>query len=106
MFIRQLISLVSTPFLCRCDLRFIACGDWGKSGDMDEVASCARKYAGSRDFTILLGDNFYPGGVTSVHDTQFHLFRDVVAAGSKIPHYLILGNIDYVQNARAQIEYS
>lgn len=99
--------LVSISIPCRADIRFVSFGDMGaNSPELADVTACVGKYAARRDFSILLGDNFYPNGVSSVDDPQFALFRDVVAKDTTRPHYVVLGNHDYMQNVHAQIEYS
>ena len=58
---------------------------------------------------ILLGDNFYQAGVSSVEDPQWQT-KLLQPYGSPcladLPFYPILGNHDYKGNPAAQIEYS
>lgn len=57
---------------------------------------------GQNDIITLLGDNFYPNGVSSLDDPQWdkynEIFKDI-----KNPVYSILGNHDYISNPKAQI---
>jgi acid phosphatase len=92
-------------------LRFYALGDTGR-GDSDQ-AEVAAAMAGfqsqfSADFTLLLGDNFYPRGVRSTEDPQWQNKFEGMYDPSlfDLPFYAILGNHDYRRNASAQIEYS
>lgn len=82
-------------------VRFFALGDTG-TGLPDEykVASAIaeRCQASGCDFGVLLGDNFYPDGVTSTDDPQWaskfeQPYSEVI--GSGIPIYAVLGNHDY-----------
>ncbi len=60
------------------------------------------------NFVLLLGDNFYPRGVTSVEDEKWRtVFEEVYdsACLSEIPFYASLGNHDHQGSVEAQIEY-
>lgn len=59
---------------------------------------------GKNDIITLLGDNFYPLGVSSLEDPQWDTYNDIFKR-IKNPIYSILGNHDYQQNPKAQIEY-
>jgi tartrate-resistant acid phosphatase type 5 len=62
----------------------------------------------SIDFAILLGDNFYDDGVSSISDPQWDSkFRDMYPA-TDLPFrfYAVLGNHDYHLNPDAQYEYT
>ncbi len=61
---------------------------------------------GYSEFTILLGDNFYPKGVRSVQDDQFELFSRFSRSSEKF--FIIPGNHDYKTQGSvdAQIAYS
>lgn len=54
------------------------------------------------DFTILLGDNFYPRGVSSVKDEQFTLF-DTFRESSR-NFFVIPGNHDYLTRNSVESE--
>ena len=56
------------------------------------------------NFTVLLGDNFYDYGVSSVNDSLWNLF-DSVSDTSPI-FYAVLGNHDYGGSIYAQSAYS
>jgi tartrate-resistant acid phosphatase type 5 len=101
------ITFTTLYAVCRGNVRFVAYGDWGdNTSQLKNVADTVRKYAPDRDFTLLMGDNFYPAGVSSVNDPQFKIFPDIVAAGNSAPHHLVLGNHDYMASVSAQIAYS
>ena len=98
-------------------VRFVALGDTGH-GNADQTrvgdavgALCAEKGC---DFVVLLGDNFYPTGVTSTNDPQW--LSSFVKPYAKVdaPFYAVLGNHDYggngsgneIDKAQPQIDYS
>jgi 3',5'-cyclic AMP phosphodiesterase CpdA len=90
-----------------CNFNFVAFGDWGyNSSALLETMAAVNAVSSARDFVLLLGDNAYPEGFSSADDPQFSVFTDIVAAGTSIPHYVVLGNHDYLGNVAAQIEYS
>lgn len=79
-------------------VHFIALGDagTGEAGQM-LVAQALATTCGSRpcDFAILLGDNFYPAGVSSTDDPQWETKFVVPYADLPFPFYAVLGNHDY-----------
>jgi tartrate-resistant acid phosphatase type 5 len=56
------------------------------------------------DIIIILGDNFYPSGVTCLNDKLWKKFDNTFRNISN-PIYSLLGNHDYKQNPHAQIQY-
>jgi tartrate-resistant acid phosphatase type 5 len=94
-------------------VRFFALGDTGTGGagqiavaDMIEQ-KCAQSGC---DFGILLGDNFYPDGVTSEMDPQWQTKFELPYKNINVPFYAVLGNHDYgdgqyLDRAAFQIEY-
>jgi len=56
---------------------------------------------------LLLGDNFYPGGVLSTSSAQWLTgFQDAYPAQQlPIPFYAVMGNHDYLGNAQADYHY-
>jgi hypothetical protein len=57
----------------------------------------------------MVGDHFYPHGVSSVADSHFQkTWRDVFLTHDslRVPWRTILGNHDYMSNPLAQIEYT
>lgn len=80
------------------EIRFVAMGDTG-TGSTDQYAvadaiemKCA---ADTCDFGVLLGDNFYPSGVSGVDDPQWQEKLEAPYANLDFPFYMILGNHDY-----------
>lgn len=61
-----------------------------------------KKNISDNDKIIILGDNFYPNGVTSLEDERFKEFEDL---NIPVETYSILGNHDYLGNIEAQINY-
>ena len=92
---------------------FIAMGDWGTgSAAQRHVARLMNEKAGrdSLHFVVLLGDNFYSNGVTSIDDPQWQRKFETVynLPFLNVPFFAALGNHDYKKNAwpEAQVEYS
>jgi acid phosphatase len=84
-------------------LNIIALGDWGENTIASRINSNNIKKNKDINFIILLGDNFYPSGVSSIFDAQWATkYREFF----NINTFAVLGNHDHVLNARAQIEYS
>lgn len=80
---------------------FHAVGDWGYNNhSLHNVAQSMKQLP--TDFLALLGDNFYPFGVSSKRDKQWEMFEHNFGY---LPCYAILGNHDYLQNPYAQIAY-
>ena len=82
---------------------FIAFGDWGINST-DYQASVVALSNYHPDFTVLLGDNFYPSGVSSVEDTKWRLFTTFQNTAPVF--YGVLGNHDYGGSIDAQSEYA
>ncbi|MBL7685260.1 MAG: metallophosphoesterase [Deltaproteobacteria bacterium] len=97
-------------------VRFFTFGDWGTdslNADQKNVAALADhvcSYEGC-DFGLLLGDNFYPVGVSDIHDIQWQTkYRDIyrIYPSLEIPWLITLGNHDWdagLSNAQAQVDY-
>jgi hypothetical protein len=83
-------------------VRFIAFGDTGEgSPTQAQVGAVARTVcdaAGGCDFAVLLGDNIYDAGPTSVNDPQFQTKFEEPYANLDMPFYAVLGNHDYGGN--------
>ncbi|WP_395093865.1 metallophosphoesterase [Vaginella massiliensis] len=93
-------------------ISFLAIGDFGRHGaftqkevarDMGAVANIL-----DLDFTVAVGDNFYPSGVQSTQDYQWiSSFESIYTHHSlHSPWYVALGNHDYEGNIQAQIDYT
>lgn len=80
------------------DFTFIVLGDTG-SGKIEQyqVSKAIQNvcYNEKCKFAILLGDNFYYEGVTSVNDPQFKEKFEDPYANLDFPFYITLGNHDY-----------
>ena len=98
-------------------VKFVAVGDTGHGNDAQfQVASAIKSKCAQAgcDFVLLLGDNIYPSGVSSVDDDQFQTKFEVPYAEINIPFYPVLGNHDYgasgigidVTKSFYQIQYS
>lgn len=87
-------------------------GDMGTGRwDQEEVAEAMvqRVEREPWDFALLLGDNFYPAGVSSVDDEQWQTKHEEIYAHpalQRIPFYVVLGNHDHKGNVQAQVDYS
>ncbi|MBF8271432.1 MAG: acid phosphatase [Magnetococcales bacterium] len=93
---------------------FFALGDQGTGKEnqrrvaqaMERVAA---RQVGGVDGVLLLGDNFYPDGVSSVDDPQWQTKFETIYAGpilAKIPFYATLGNHDVRSDPAVQIDYA
>jgi predicted MPP superfamily phosphohydrolase len=79
-------------------VRFVAFGDAGEGNEAQQsVANAAEVVCQDRgcDFALMLGDNFYDEGVTSVTDQQFIDKFETIYEGLDMPFYVVLGNHDY-----------
>lgn len=106
---REMLHLIFNILLCctKAETEFTAIGDWGyRNAFLKKTVSSMNTVSPLRDFCILLGDNSYPNGVSSVDDPKLNLFQDFVAGDSTLKHHVILGNHDYMQSVDAQIQYS
>lgn len=101
----RMLDITATSFEC------IVFGDSG-SGTKNQfaVASWMKTYALSNPIqcALMLGDNFYEDGVTSVYDPHFdEQFEDVYNDNlANLPVYVVMGNHDYRGDLEAQILYS
>lgn len=90
-------------------LKFIAMGDTG-TGDpaQKKIAQAVQQVCDQAgcDFVLLLGDNFYPNGVSSINDPLFETVFENVYASIEKPFLTVLGNHDVRENALPQIQYS
>ncbi len=92
-------------------VEFLVIGDWGTGGTGAKRVSKAmtevyRKHGATA--IISTGDNFYPSGVSDVHDPQWQgTFEKIYPAGDlPVPFWAVLGNHDYRKNPDAQVDYS
>jgi acid phosphatase len=90
---------------------FLVFGDWG-TGDKDQKLM-AQRMAEKADkdgaqFAVVLGDNFYPVGVTSVNDPQWKTkYEDIYTQKSlQIPFYVATGNHDEVTSLESEIAFT
>jgi acid phosphatase len=105
--------------------RLLALGDWGWADPTLEhefpvvrkyatlqrsVAAAMARYAQEEKIQgiISVGDNFYPNGVTSVHDSRWvNSFEKVYDDKAlQVPWYVALGNHDFETSFQAQIDYT
>lgn len=102
------VDVVPPPdFPARAEpLRFLALGDVGTgTEEQRRVARTAARLCREPgcDFLLLLGDNFYPAGVTSPADPLFQrVYEDVYGPIGK-PVFAVLGNHDVAGNSLAQV---
>src|SRR5690554_389623 len=93
-------------------ISFLAIGDFGRHGaftqkevarDMGAIAEML-----DLDFTVSVGDNFYPTGVQSTQDYQWLTsFEEIYTHHSLHESWFVaLGNHDYEGSVQAQIDYT
>lgn len=93
-------------------LNFVALGDFGRFGQYFQkpVAEQMGKAAMTieSDFTVCVGDNFYPNGVQSVTDHQWISSFENIYTNMSLHNewYVALGNHDYRGSIQAQLDYS
>jgi tartrate-resistant acid phosphatase type 5 len=90
-------------------IRFVAVGDTGTGGEKQyEVARAmeAKCKKSGCDFALILGDNIYNNGVSSVNDPQFISKFERPYQNLNFKFYMTLGNHDYRGNIQAQIDYT
>ncbi|MGD2120579.1 MAG: metallophosphoesterase [Gemmatimonadota bacterium] len=93
-------------------LQVLAFGDWGtgEEGQRALAEVMAATHAESPpDFTLTLGDNFYPDGVLGPDDPMWESHFESVYTGpfwENMHFQAVLGNHDHHGNSDAQIEYS
>ncbi len=79
-------------------VRFVAIGDTGKSNaGQHQVGAAMGTLCAAQgcDFVVLLGDNFYPSGVSSTTDPLWQTAFVDPYATVNAPFYAVLGNHDY-----------
>jgi hypothetical protein len=95
------------------EVRLVALGDWGSrrrpQADVIHGIERAARRLGGLHAGLLLGDNFYPHGVTGPDDPTFaEVFEqpfDTEHLGL-LPFYAVLGNHDHDGDAEAQVRYT
>lgn len=92
-------------------MRFYVVGDtgWQNEDKVSVITSMVEKArVDPPGFVLMLGDNFYRSGVTSVRDEQWltHFERSFAAPELAVPFRPVLGNHDHKGNVQAQVEYS
>ncbi len=104
-----LLLLLLTVTSYATETGFLFFGDAG-TGNKDQyrVAKSMTKFCENStcDFVALLGDNFYPSGVSSVNDAQWKTAFELPYKDLGLIFYAALGNHDYKGNIEAQINYS
>jgi acid phosphatase len=106
-------SLPDQPHFILADsqMRFVALGDVGYANEeLRTTAEMLRKKMSQVSAAFLLGDNFYPRGISKeagLADPQFSgVFENILAPSLDAPFYVVLGNHDFMGDAEAQVEYS
>lgn len=105
----KIVQTISAP---EDGISFLAIGDFGRHGaftqkevarDMGAIAELV-----DLDFTLSVGDNFYPSGVQSTADYQWISSYESIYTHHLLhePWYVALGNHDYEGSTQAQIDYS
>ena len=79
------------------ELKIVALGDTGTGKEPQKIVAqaIAKKCAGKCRFGLLLGDLFYPTGVSGARDPQFKTKFAQVYHFLGFPFYIVMGNHDY-----------
>jgi tartrate-resistant acid phosphatase type 5 len=106
----QVLAQKGTP-VSKQTVEFLVVGDWGTGGvGAKRVAKAMTSVYQQHGATAVLstGDNFYPSGVSDVHDPQWQrTFEKIFPAPDlPVPFWAVLGNHDYRKNPDAQVAYS
>ena len=108
-------SFLNASWYSDYKLDFLALGDTGTASEQQyQVGDAMAHYCTGIDcqFALLLGDNFYQGGVSSVQDPLFQTMFEMPYKNVNMPFYVIMGNHDYGERANLfhqaqyQIDYS
>ncbi|NOX42478.1 MAG: hypothetical protein GXP19_01905 [Gammaproteobacteria bacterium] len=79
-------------------VKFVAIGDTGRgnAGQLEVANAIKTKCAKNGcDFVLMLGDNIYNSGVSSINDEQFQTKFENIYKDLAMPFYMALGNHDY-----------
>lgn len=79
-------------------VRFVVMGDTGEGNEAQAMvaeAIAAKCASDGCDFVMLLGDNIYDDGVSSVDDPQWQTKFEEPYRNVDLPFYVVLGNHDY-----------
>lgn len=90
---------------------FLVFGDWGTGDENQKLIAQRMAEKADKDgaqFAVVVGDNFYPMGVTSVTDPQWKTkYEDIYTQKSlQIPFYIATGNHDHVGTLDAEIAFT
>ena len=84
-----------------CSIHVI--GDWGRRGQHFQKPVASRMQILDHSAVISVGDNFYPGGITSPTDPQVHeSWQDIY--NPTVPWFVALGNHDHKGSTEAQTQ--
>jgi len=87
-------------------LKLVSLGDWGTAQTLTQAHLNDYIRDDKPDAVLLLGDNFYVKGVTSVHDPQFNSKFQVPFKDVPCGFYVCAGNHDWYGNATAEVAYT
>ncbi len=82
-------------------VRFVALGNTGKGNETQAMVAAAIRQkcdASGCDFAVLLGNNIYDSGVTSVNDPEWETKFEAPYREVNLDFYAVLGNHDYGGN--------
>ena len=85
-------------------IKLLILGDIGHfDNNLIKTIEVCKKRTSNKCKTILLGDNFYPYGVSDIHDNQWKNFQYLFKDFDKNHIHSILGNHDYIKNPLCQV---
>lgn len=106
--LKYLIYIITIHKCHTNKINFISYGNWGESNIYQKLVAntiynYTKKY--NTSFNIVLGNNFYDNGVSSIYDSQWKTKYESIYKNNN-PWYVILGNHDYYGNITSQIDYT
>jgi tartrate-resistant acid phosphatase type 5 len=106
------LAVLAPPTDSSNRLRFLAVGRQGYGNKLSTHIAYSMERTAAEQPThgvFILGDNFYPVGVSSIDDSQWDKKFERLYSGARLrgtPFFAIVGNHDHNGNELAEVEYS
>ncbi len=109
-FVALFLAVLGLSYVARGAESIVFLGDTGLGdGGQYLVGSRMHSYCageGKCGYALLLGDNFYPRGISDIEDPQLQTKFELPYKDLPIPFWAVLGNHDYKGSIYAEIDYS